>query len=672
MKKIIYTGLIFFASFSISCNDFLETESPSKQSNENVFNSRPMAEGALMGVYSSMTTTYVYGQKLTVNWQGITDIENCNLYMNNYNDNMSDYGPNHYYNNSANRTTRWNELFRFAELASSAVDGLRKGKYINDDPKHAKSLLGEALTLRSLAYYEIVKLYGDIPYKEGVSNSDLSNVYIGKVDRDVVYADIVKDLQEAIDYLPWLGESNAPTVERVTKGFAKGLLARISLSAGGWSLRDGNMFPEMNTEHHPTIPEQGGYYVGRVKNWKEYYNIAMEQCAEMLGDDKNPHKLDMDYENIWKSVNHLDKNSSNENLFEIAFGVGQNGDIGTLMGWEVQGGSMYGLQGMGSSYATSTMYYFYSFHKADKRRDVTLTFGRWNKENFEELTFNAVNVHFAKWRMYWMSEAYKALHLTAQGRVATGVNWILMRNSDIYLMFAEAMNELNGPDQQNTTAKMSARNALEKVRARAFGEGSAAITDYDSNFFNAIVNERAWEFGCEGIRKQDLVRWGLLSEKIEAMKEALCLMIDNQHSVKIFDKTYQPSDFPEVVYYKRKTDLYVDFSNPNYPNYYTNIGSAPAGYEKVDWFPKAYKKPETGTATSYRDTPAMILVMASGINPSYDYSSLLGKMKNGTEIDNILRSYPIGNNTCYYRHHFAIYYEDIYQSKGKLVNSYNY
>ncbi len=672
MKKIIYTGLILLASFSTSCNDFLETESPSKQSNENVFNSRPMAEGALMGVYASMTSTYVYGQKLSVNWQGITDIENCNLYMNNYNDNMSDYGPNHYYNNSANRTTRWNELFRFAELASSAVDGLRKGKYINDEPKHGKSLLGEALTLRSLAYYEIVKLYGDIPYKEGVSNSDLSNVYIGKVDRDVVYAGIVKDLQEAIDYLPWLGENNAPTVERVTKGFAKGLLARISLSAGGWSLRDGNMFPEMNTEHHPTIPEQGGYYVGRVKNWKEYYTIAMEQCAEMLGDDKNPHQLDIDYENIWKSVNHLDKNALNENLFEIAFGVGQNGDIGTLMGWEVQGGSMYGLQGMGSSYATSTMYYFYSFNKADKRRDVTLTFGRWNKENFEELTFNAVNVHFAKWRMYWMSEAYKALHLTAQGRVATGVNWILMRYSDIYLMFAEAMNELNSPDQQNTTAKMSARNALEKVRARAFGEGSSAITDYDSNFFNAIVNERAWEFGCEGIRKQDLVRWGLLSEKIEAMKESLCLMIDNQHPVKIFDKTYQPSDFPEVVYYKRKSDLYVDFSNPNYPNYYTNIGNAPVGYEKVDWFPKSYKKPETGNNTSYRDTPAMILVMASGINPSYDYSSLLGKMQNGTEIDNILRSYPIGNNTCYYRHHFAIYYEDIYQSKGKLVNSYNY
>ena len=65
---------------------------------------------------------------------------------------------------------------------------------------------------------------------------------------------------------------------------------------------------------------------------------------------------------------------------------------------------MYGQQGMGSSYVTSTIYYFYSFGKTDKRRDVTLTFGRWRKENYEDLSLNATNVHYAKWRMYWTSE----------------------------------------------------------------------------------------------------------------------------------------------------------------------------------------------------------------------------------------------------------------------------
>jgi hypothetical protein len=155
------------------------------------------------------------------------------------------------------------------------------------------------------------------------------------------------------------------------------------------------------------------------------------------------------------------------------------------------------------------------------------------------------------------------------------------------------------------------------------------------------------------------------------MKESLCLMLDNQHPVTIFDKTYQPSDFPTVLYYKMRTDdkLYVDYSSPNY---YQELGTAPAGYEKIDWFPKTYAKPETGSGTTYRDELAKILVMATGINASYDYSALLGKLKNGGEIGDMLKQYPIGNGTCNYRHPYAIYDTDIYQSKGFLVNSYGY
>lgn len=669
MKKLYIYMMVAAMLITTSCDDFLETDTPSKQSNTNVFDTEAMAEAALMGVYATMSDTYVYGQKIPVNWQGISDTENCNLYLTNYKEVNSDYGQNHYYGNAGNSTTRWNKIFLFAELASAAVEGLREGALIQDNPKVAEPLLGEALTLRALAYFELVRYYGDIPYKKSTSNSDLSNVYIGKIDRDSVYADIVRNLEEAVEYLPWLGEGKHTTVERMTKGFAKGLLARVAMFAGGWSLRDGNQFPDLQLEKHPRIPEMNGYYVGRTKVWKDYYEIAIKHCAEMLGSLDNPHQLDPDYENVWKTVNGLGQNPYNENLYEVGLGEGNTGDVGTLMGWEVQAGSMYGQQGMGSSYVTSTVYYFYSFDKQDKRRDVTLTFGRWRKENYEELTCNPVNVHYAKWRMYWTSESYRALHLEASGRVATGINWIVMRYSDIYLMFAEAMNELYGADQVNTVANMSAREALEKVRERAFGAGSAQVKQYDSDFFEAIVNERAWEFGGESIRKHDLVRWGMLDTKIEAMKESLCLMLDNQHPVKIFDKTYQPSDFPQVVYYKRNNNQYVDYSTPNY---YEELGSEPAGYEKVNWFTKDYKKPETGTSTGYRDMPTTILVMATGLNPTYDYSPLLGKMQNGGEIGSYLKQYPIGNSTCYYRHFFAINNTDIYQSKGYLENSYGY
>ena len=70
-----------------------------------------------------------------------------------------------------------------------------------------------------------------MPYKEHASESGLGNVYIGKVDRDIVYNYIIEDLKEAIEYLPWMGEESY-TVERMNKGFAKGLLAKVALFAG--------------------------------------------------------------------------------------------------------------------------------------------------------------------------------------------------------------------------------------------------------------------------------------------------------------------------------------------------------------------------------------------------------------------------------------------------------
>ncbi|MFT3738120.1 MAG: RagB/SusD family nutrient uptake outer membrane protein [Breznakibacter sp.] len=673
MKRLIYFFPVIALAFS-SCDDFLETESPSKLSSETVYKTASMTKAAVMGVYSKMTDTYIYGQKLSVNWQGVSDIEcNGSFSVTTYNQTTSDYGAGNFYDNIYNTTTKWDRLFEFAELATTAVEGIRNSPILESSASVMKPYLGEALTLRALAYFELVRNWGDVPFKTTTSKSDLSNVYMEKVDRDTIYKYLVQDLQEAIGYLPWLDEKTEyATSERITKGFAKGVLARVALFAGGWSIRDANAFSDSAVEHHPTIPEANGYFVGRTPNWRDYYAIAAEQCAGIIGSGDNPHQLDPSYEDIWKTVCQLDENGYNENLFEVAFGLGNNGDIGSLMGYGVDGNTKYGSRGFGGSYVTSTAYYFYSFDKEDLRRDVAVTWLKYSSDNKEAVSSNPLDVKFGKWRIYWMADSYLALHKTAVSRVSTGVNWILMRYADVLLMYAEAMNALEGPDAAHALAGMTARQALEKVRERAFGEGAAKIQQYDSDFFEAIVNERAWEFGCEGIRKQDLIRWGLLYDKIEKMKETLCLMFDNKEPVTIFDKTYQPTDFPQTVYYKFKDSEYID---PASLNYYEDLVDAPGtDYLSTSWFPKSAVKPEdaTNTSTNYVDWPVRTLLVATGLYPSYDYSPLLGRMTNGTEIGNQLVQYTKGNGVCYYRHLFSIYYEDIYESKGKLANSYGY
>lgn len=688
MTRKIFLAIISFAMLCTSCMDnFLDTKSPSIPSSENVYESTALTEAVLMGIYGTMTETYMYGQKLCVNWQGTSDVEVGSNAFNatNYKATNSDSAAGNFYDDSYNSTTRWDVLYRFVEAATTAVDGIRTSSLLHSasDKSKMQALLGEALTLKALGYLELIRYWGDVPFKMESSNSDLSNVYKEKIDRDTIYKYIVKDLQEAIDYLPWAGESTY-TVERVTKGFAKGLLARIALFAGGWSIRDGNNFSNLDLEHHPTIPEIGGFFVGRPKNWEEYYKIAADQCAETIGSPDNPHGLDPSFENIWKKVNHLELNPYNENLFEVAFGEGQSGDVGATMGYPLGRGVINVNRGMGGvAYAATTMYYFYSFNQADTRRDVTCVFQEYKNEsgkNKEVLGCNPLGVACGKWRWYWMTDNYIKIRFPeATSRISTGINWILMRYPDIYLMFAEAQNALTGPDVVNEVAKMSPRQALEKVRERAFGAGSPEITNYNSDFFTAIVNERAWEFGCEAIRRQDLVRWGLLYEKLEEMKEALCLMYDNTQPVKIFDKIYQPGDFPRKVYYTYQNPANEEYIDLSKVNFYEDQGvdGAPNGYYSCDWIPMKVARNKEGNLNEevhkdYAGTMSKILVCGSGVNASYDYSELFGKLRWGTEAQTDFSKYPIGNGVCNYRHLYAIYYEDIFESQGKITNSFGF
>ena len=69
------------------------------------------------------------------------------------------------------------------------------------------------------------------------SQSDLSNAYLGKTDRDEIMDSLITDLEEIIPDLPWAGEDGY-TTEHVTRGYAHGLLANIALTRAGFAIRE--------------------------------------------------------------------------------------------------------------------------------------------------------------------------------------------------------------------------------------------------------------------------------------------------------------------------------------------------------------------------------------------------------------------------------------------------
>jgi len=168
---------------------------------------------------------------------------------------------------------------------------------------------------------------------------------------------------------------------------------------------------------------------------------------------------------------------------------------------------------------------------------------------------NAQGVQPAKWcRM--------DLPVTNVANKGTGINWPVLRYADVLLLLAEADNEINnGP-----TA--IAKQMLTRVRERAFVNATnftEMVTNYVNNltthdaFKEAIINERAWEFGGENIRKFDLVRWNNYSSKV----------VDCIEWIRTVAANYQQLDIVggEYIYNKNKEIVDMGIANRLYYNY---------------------------------------------------------------------------------------------------------
>ena len=142
LQNIVYV-LTVGGALLTSCSDFLDTESPSVQSSTVTFENEGMTRSAIMGVYSELAGTYVYGQKMSVNWQGVSDIELASGYATDPSKDLtSDTGAANYYCDWYNKTLQWGYIFKMAELKSKAVDGIRASALYKSGNAAMKRYLG--------------------------------------------------------------------------------------------------------------------------------------------------------------------------------------------------------------------------------------------------------------------------------------------------------------------------------------------------------------------------------------------------------------------------------------------------------------------------------------------------------------------------------------------------
>lgn len=549
MKKIISAACIAMGVISMSsCSDFLDQKSPSELETTDVYNSTYYTELRVNKIYGGLTQDRTYSQDLAIVWNLNSDIELVDGLGDDATNTTSERGNMNY--NASPAWSKisgvWDAIYGVIEDANDVVAGVRNSNLLTNgstsEQQAMKRYLGEALTLRAMCYLDLVRFFGDVPFKTEPSKSDLSNAYLSKTDRDEILDQLLVDLEEAVEMLPWADEVGGYTTERITKGYAHGLLAQIAMTRAGYAIREkAKEGYETASYSDATYPTQRPAADVRT----DLYARALKHLSAII--NNGTHQLNPSFENQWYLINQLQLDKTyHENLFEIPMGRNVTGELGYTVGVRMNGVTTEYGYGNSSGKLKLTAPLLYSYDKNDLRRDITIAafeIKQDGKNTIESMLGNApFGLYCAKWDCRKMSNEWLQENLKATAKHMTGVNPVKMRYSQVLLYYAECLNELAGPEgSYQGDAGITALQALALVHNRAFSEASIA-NNYMNNvprtkegFFEALVQENAWEFAGEGYRKWDLIRWNLLVDRINAFKQTY---INDLQSGKYPDKLY--------------------------------------------------------------------------------------------------------------------------------------
>ena len=517
-----------------ACSDFLEPDSISTFDTNYVFSNVDDARKGVNAIYVSFDVDG-FRSRLSNNMTGNTDIERQSGWTSS-GDRYQIWDLNALESNGDLRQM-WNAAYTAIRDANIAIDGiLSSGTLESGDAQTVKTmyqLLGEAYTLRAYWYSMLVYYFGDVPNVREAPKAG-NDFFLPKENRNVILSQVIQDMIDIEENMLWADELPYG-IEQVNREYTLGMIARIALQRGGYYLT-----PELN------MVRDGDYL--------EYYQIAKDYTQKLMTLKDRP--LPANYRQIFLNQCKFVSPVNEEILFEVPFAIG-NGDVGWNIGIDVEGGATASHNyGSGNNYMGIPVSYYYSFDTLDIRRDVTCAFYKVNTDFVQEFCDGGVsNISQGKWSRHFLDNPPGAS--SAKG---TGINWPMMRYADVLLMFAEAENELNGPTGP-------AQDALRRVRQRAFSPEYwaekadnyvASVSTDKQSFFDAIVNERAWEFGGEMIRKYELIRWNIYSEKMAETVETLKAMADAA-----FTGTGQYSDLPDYMYWKLDESGQFTVLNPN-------------------------------------------------------------------------------------------------------------
>lgn len=451
-KFIKYFALLalLIGSGSSCSDDFAERVPPYSIDSENYFNSKADYENALIAAYDLLHATYVNVL--------LGEIASDNTLCGGGNavdvpgfqqvDDMTHTSTN------ANLKNIWDWMFAGVNRCNYVLEFKDK-----TDFEGKEQILAQARFLRAYYHFELVKWFGGIPIKGDKRFTAGDETSIPRSSVEEVYAAIEADLVYAIDNLST--DPNQPK-GRVTVGAAQALLGKAYL-------------------------------------YQKKYVQAAEAFENVIS---GPYALVNDYASIFE---HSGENNI-ESVFEIQYTDAQGASFDCLQCSE--GNVAVGFNGVrtysgplydsGYSFNVPTQETFDSFEPGDSRRDVSiLDIEAWAADT--GATYGTGYEHTGYFnRKYIPRQGDQNL---GDDKLTNPNNYRSIRFADVLLMAAEAYSAGGLNDAR-------ARELLNLVRRRAFGDTNHDITASGGALTEFILEERRHELVGEGHRFFDLVRTG--------------------------------------------------------------------------------------------------------------------------------------------------------------------
>lgn len=458
MKKTFIAISVLLLAIT-SCSDFLDSDIRSDFNYNNYFQTEKDLISFANGMFGGLITwTWEGGGLFFNNFWVIQDLASDNAYETGPSIDMHDLSNFTFDANNAPLFFVWEQSYSVINSCNVLLKESEKiKKYSSEAVKN--HLQGEAYFLRGMLYFELAKLFGDVPLQLKATTSVQSTI-IPRTPVSVVYDSIISDLKKAeVD----LATNPFPNRKEgmPTDLAASALLAKVYLTRGA-----------MNKSQSD-------------------FALCKAQLEKVLG----KYTLEPEFADIFKI--------SNSNKGEIIWAVNFSATLGE--GWTTNQFivrlmpttiSDKGVRN-GQGWERPTNYLYNLFSNDDKRKAATFI------TEFEGEVFDGPYI-----RKYWDQEA--------EGGRQNGesdADFIYLRYADVLLMYAEVLNEINnGPTTE-------AYNAINQVRNRAgIGDLTPGL-DYQA-FKNAVLQERQKEFVMEGHRWYDLVRMNKLQEQVLLAKPA--------------------------------------------------------------------------------------------------------------------------------------------------------